>query len=41
VKAGAEILVAGSAIFNNHDPAQKVKELMEIAASVGYDRRYV
>jgi ribulose-phosphate 3-epimerase len=41
VKAGAEILVAGSAIFNNHDPARKVKELMEIAASVGYDRRYV
>ena len=41
VKAGAEILVAGSAIFNNHDPARKVKELLEIAASVGYDRRYV
>ena len=41
VKAGAEVLVAGSAIFHAPDPAQKVKELMEIAASVGYDREYV
>jgi ribulose-phosphate 3-epimerase len=38
VKAGAEILVAGSAIFHSPDPARKVKELLEIAASVGYDR---
>jgi ribulose-phosphate 3-epimerase len=39
VKAGAEILVAGSAIFNAPDPARKVKELLEIAVSVGYHRR--
>src|SRR5262249_49278420 len=41
VKAGAEVLVAGSAIFNAPDPARKVKDLLEIAASVGYDRGYV
>ena len=41
VKAGAEVLVAGSAIFHSPDPARKVKELLEIAASVGYDRGYV
>ena len=41
VKAGAQVLVAGSAIFHAPDPARKVKELLEIAASVGYDRRYV
>jgi ribulose-phosphate 3-epimerase len=38
VKAGAQILVSGSAIFHSPDPARKVKELLEIAASVGYDR---
>jgi ribulose-phosphate 3-epimerase len=38
VKAGAEILVSGSAIFGSPDPARKVKELLEIASSVGYDR---
>jgi len=32
--------VAGSAIFHAPDPARKVKELLEIAASVGYDRQY-
>ncbi len=41
VKAGAEVLVAGSAVFHAPDPARKVKELLEIAASVGYDRNYV
>jgi ribulose-phosphate 3-epimerase len=41
VKAGAQVLVAGSAIFHAPDPARKVKELLEIAASVGYDSRYV
>ena len=41
VKAGAEVLVAGSAIFQSPDPARKVKELLEIASSVGYDRGYV
>jgi len=41
VKAGADILVVGSAIFHAPEPGQKVKELLEIAASVGYDRGYV
>jgi ribulose-phosphate 3-epimerase len=41
VKAGAEVLVSGSAIFHTADPARKVKELLEIAASVGYDRGHV
>jgi ribulose-phosphate 3-epimerase len=41
VSAGAEVLVAGSAIFHDPDPARKVKELLEIAASVGYDRTHV
>ena len=41
VKAGAEVLVSGSAIFQAPDPARKVKELLEIAASVSYDRGYV
>jgi len=41
VKAGADILVVGSAIFHASEPGRKVKELLEIAASVGYDRGYV
>ena len=41
IKAGAEVLVAGSAIFHAPDPARKVKELLEIAASVGYHQGYV
>jgi ribulose-phosphate 3-epimerase len=41
VKAGAEILVAGSAIFHSPDPARKVKEMLEIAARLGYDSSYV
>ena len=41
VKAGAEVLVAGSAIFHAPDPARKIKELLEIARSVGYDKGYV
>jgi len=41
VKAGAEVLVAGSAIFHAPDPARKIKELLEIAGSVGYDRGHV
>jgi len=40
VKAGAEVLVAGSAIFRAPDPARKVKELLEIARSVGYHGGY-
>jgi len=39
VKAGAQVFVAGSAILHAPDPARKVKELLEIAASVGYDRQ--
>jgi ribulose-phosphate 3-epimerase len=41
VRAGAEVLVSGSAIFQAVDPARKVRELLEIATSVGYDRGYV
>ena len=41
VRAGAEVLVAGSAIFQAPDPARKIKEMLEIAASVGYHRGYV
>jgi len=41
VRAGAEVLVAGSAIFNAPDPARKIKEMLEIAASVSYHRGYV
>ena len=41
IKAGAEVLVAGSAIFNAPDPGRKVMELLEVARSVGYDRGYV
>ena len=41
VKAGAEMLVSGSAIFHAPDPGRKVKELLEIAASVGYDQQHV
>lgn len=41
VRAGAEILVVGSAIFHSSDPARKVKEILEIAGSVRYDSKYV
>ncbi len=41
IRAGAEVLVAGSAIFHAPDPARKIKEMLEIAASVGYHREYV
>lgn len=41
LKAGAEVLVAGSAIFHNPDPARKIKEMLEIAARVGYHSNYV
>jgi ribulose-phosphate 3-epimerase len=41
IRAGAEVLVAGSAIFHAPDPARKIKEMLEIAASVGYHRGYV
>ena len=41
VKAGAEVLVAGSAIFQAPDPARKIKEMLEIAAPLGYHSKYV
>jgi ribulose-phosphate 3-epimerase len=41
IRAGAEVLVAGSAIFHAPDPARKIKEMLEIAVSVGYHRGYV
>jgi ribulose-phosphate 3-epimerase len=41
IQAGAEVIVAGSAIFDSPDPARKVKEMLEIAASVGYHSKYV
>lgn len=41
LKAGAEVLVAGSAIFHAPDPARKIKEMLEIAARLGYDSKYV
>ena len=41
VKAGAEVLVSGSAIFHAPDPGRKVRELLELASSLGYDRGYV
>jgi ribulose-phosphate 3-epimerase len=41
LKAGAEVIVAGSAIFRASDPAQKIKEMLDIAARLGYDSRYV
>jgi len=36
VRAGADVLVAGSAIFHAADPARKIKELLEIAERLGY-----
>jgi pentose-5-phosphate-3-epimerase len=41
LRAGAEVLVAGSAIFHNPDPVRKIKEMLEIAARVGYHSNYV
>src|SRR5688572_25014087 len=41
LKAGAEVIVAGSAIFHSKDPARKVREMLEIASRVGYDSNYV
>jgi ribulose-phosphate 3-epimerase len=41
ISAGAQVLVAGSAIFNAPDPARKLKEMLAIASRVGYDSRVV
>jgi ribulose-phosphate 3-epimerase len=41
VKAGAEVLVAGSAIFHAPDPGRKVREMVELAATLGYHSKFV
>ena len=41
VEAGADVLVAGSAIFKAPDPARKIKEMLEIASRVSYHSKYV
>jgi len=40
VSAGAEILVAGAAIFCQADPARCVRELLEKASALSYHSRY-
>ena len=41
IAAGAEILVAGSAIFGDPDPANKVKEMLATAARLSYHSNVV
>jgi ribulose-phosphate 3-epimerase len=41
VEAGAQILVAGSAIFGDADPARKLKEMLAMAARLSYDGNVV
>ena len=41
IRAGGEILVAGSAIFKAPDPARKVKEMLALAATLSYHSNYV
>jgi ribulose-phosphate 3-epimerase len=41
IRAGAEVLVAGSAIFGAPDPARKMKEMLELAATLSYHSKYV
>jgi ribulose-phosphate 3-epimerase len=41
VRAGADVLVAGSAIFKAADPARKIKDMVELAAPLGYHSNYV
>ena len=40
VPAGAEILVAGSAIFRSPEPARAVKEMLAKASALGYHSKY-
>ncbi len=40
VRAGAGVVVAGAAIFKASDPARKIKEMLEIAAPLGYHSTY-
>jgi ribulose-phosphate 3-epimerase len=41
VRAGAQVLVAGSAIFHDPDPARKLKEMLEMASRLSYHSKYV
>lgn len=41
VGAGAEVLVAGAAVFGGGDPASRVRELLEKASAVSYDSKCV
>jgi ribulose-phosphate 3-epimerase len=41
VRAGAEVLVSGSAIFNSPDPGGKVREMLELAAPLSYHSNFV
>jgi ribulose-phosphate 3-epimerase len=41
IAAGAEVLVAGSAIFGDPDPANKVKEMLATAARLSYHSNVV
>jgi ribulose-phosphate 3-epimerase len=41
IRAGAEILVAGSAIFKAPDPARKIEEMLASAATLSYHSNYV
>lgn len=41
IGAGAQILVAGSAIFGNADPGRKLKEMLATAARLSYDSNVV
>lgn len=41
VSAGANVLVAGAAIFGDPDPGARVRELLEKASSLSYHSKYV
>jgi ribulose-phosphate 3-epimerase len=41
IAAGAQVLVVGSAIFHNPDPANKVKEMLATAARLSYHANVV
>lgn len=41
IEAGAQVLVAGSAIFGDPDPARKLKEMLAMAARLSYHKTVV
>jgi ribulose-phosphate 3-epimerase len=41
VPAGAEVLVAGAAVFGGEDPATRVRELLEKVSALSYDSKCV